>query len=84
MTPRIYCFVNYKCSDRKLIVALAEDGVILATQICSNLFEYHIGISSDNHHDAYDAHYSQGYILEWVDNPRTHKKCTNALKVINC
>lgn len=69
---KIFCFINSgKGSDWVVTNALAEDGEFLASHISSNdtWAKHDIGVHSDWKHDAYKAHYPDGYEVVWVDDP---------------
>ena len=71
--PRIYCWVNSgKGTDWQIVLAMAEDGVVLASHCSSHhVWAMHdIGITSDWKHDAYAKHYPNGFELEWLDDPK--------------
>ncbi len=64
--------------------ALAEDGKGLAGHVSSNRewAKHDIGLTSNWHHEAYDAYYPNGYELEWVGciDDTTHEGWLTALK----
>ena len=67
---KIYCFVNSGAeSDWQNVLAMCEDGNVLASHISSS--EHYarndIGITSDRKHDLYKKHCLDGYKLVWVD-----------------
>ena len=49
--------------------ALAEDGTWLGGHLCSNpsWIRHDMGFDSDWHHEDYNKHYPEGYILEFID-----------------
>ena len=65
--------------------ALAEDGTGLGGHLSSSVdFAKHdMGLTSDWKHDLYDAHYPDGYELEWIDieDIDSHEKFQEALKL---
>lgn len=70
MTPKIYCFVNSgHGTDWQCGMAMAEDGTCLAEHVSSHVewAKHDLGIGSDWKHDAYRAHYPDGYELVWLD-----------------
>ena len=75
MTTKIYCWINNPSPDFMGVLAMADDGVVLAQHISSHkAWAMHdIGITSDWKHDEYRKHCPDGYELEWVDNPETHE-----------
>lgn len=76
------CFPYQWCRHADVIgEALAEDGIGLASHLSSNIdFSKHdMGLTSDWKHDTYAEHYPDGYELEWVADPATHKGWQKAL-----
>lgn len=73
-TPSIYCFINQRSLENYYVMAMAEDGNVLAGHLSSSEMwaRHDIGVTSDWKHDNYAAHYPDGYELEWVDDPRKH------------
>jgi len=74
--PKIYCFVHAVIFDSDVSVhALAEDGTFLAAHVSSSeqFAKHDIGLTSERKHDAYRAHYPNGYELEWIDDPSPGK-----------
>ena len=72
-SPVIYCYAQPSGFGHDVIVyALAEDGECLASHMssCELWAQHDIGINSDWKHDAYRAHYPDGYRLEWVDTDK--------------
>ena len=63
--------------------ALAEDGHCLAEHLSSSVdFAKHdMGLTSDWKHDRYRAHAPNGYILEWVDDPKVHGEWQAAIEL---
>jgi len=55
--------------------ALADDGKALASHLSSGEWysQHDMGFTSDWKHDVYNAHYPDGYELEWVDDLDTHE-----------
>lgn len=78
--PIIYGFNNGGSDDFKLAVALAEDGTVLGTHICSHecYMEHDLGIIEgsrpDRHENDYQKHYPNGYRMEFIEgeNVKTH------------
>lgn len=71
---KIYCFNNGGMPGLYSILAMCEDGHVLAEHASSNDFygKHDIGITSNWKHDRYKAHCPDGYELEWVDKPKKH------------
>lgn len=67
--PIIYCFLNGGSPQMWRVMAIADDGHVLAGHLCSSpvYFKHDLGIGSDWKHDKYREHYPDGYVLEWVD-----------------
>jgi hypothetical protein len=72
---KIYCFCNGGSPGWYVVMAMAEDGHVLASHVCSEegFFKHDIGITSTWKHDIYEAHCPAGYELEWVDEPKQHE-----------
>ena len=73
---KIYAWVNSgRGTDMQFVSAMAEDGTILAGHLSSSesFAKHDIGIGSDWKHDKYDAHYPEGWAIEWVDDPKSHE-----------
>ena len=80
---KIYCFNNGGPEKFLTAMAMAEDGTILATHICSDEYymEHDLGITSNLKHKNYNSHYGEGnWKLEWVEDPPTHKGLQAAYK----
>lgn len=81
--PRIYCFPLWHNPEDGFpygIVALAEDGSLLAQHVSLSLEDakHDIGITSDWQHKHYAEHYPDGYELEWVEDPSSHEDAVAA------
>jgi hypothetical protein len=68
MTPRIYIFPNQHFGGDVLCYAIAEDGKLLASHVCSNesFAKLDLSDSHPSRRDAYVSHYPNGYVLEFV------------------
>ena len=84
-TPRIYiaAFTSGDSHSGRLdCQAVAEDVEGLAE--CSywdlEAAKRGIGLTSDENHTLYSAHYPGGYELEWVNDPASHPGWQRALK----
>lgn len=67
--PKIFITVASRLQTGDLSgVALAEDGVLLASYVSSNetWLQHDMGITSTKQHSKYAAHYPDGYELVWV------------------
>jgi len=73
---KIWCFSTGQNGSFHNVVALCEDGVIVAGHTCSEpaFFEGDIGITTIKKHEAYDSHCGKdNWTLQWVDNPIGHE-----------
>ena len=54
-----------------VVVALAEDGTVLASHVSSNesWARHDIGLTSEWKRDIYSATFPDGYTLTWLDAP---------------
>lgn len=80
---KIYCWVNGgKGTDMQSVIAMCEDGHVLAGHLSSSEYfaKHDIGIDSDWKHKDYKEHCPEGYELEWVDDARTHAGVAEAYK----
>jgi hypothetical protein len=68
---KIYCFINGGNPYFLNVLALADDGNVLAGHASSNEYwaQHDIGINSDWKHNLYKEHFPNGYELVWLDNP---------------
>lgn len=81
--PKIYVFCNSCAPKWHVAYAIAEDGHCLASHVCSDhgFIPHDMGLDPDGwKRELYDAHYPDGYELEWVPNPRTHAGLGDAYK----
>lgn len=71
---KIYCFINGGIPGLYSVMAMAEDGTVLAGHGSSNegWAIHDIGIRGECKHDKYSAHYPDGYELIWVRKPNKH------------
>jgi hypothetical protein len=72
--PKIFCYipgVEGAWKPDKPVCALSEDGDLLAVHVSSNesFAKSDIGVTNpgSHHHEAYRAHYPDGYELVWVE-----------------
>lgn len=56
-------------------LAMAEDGCVLSGHLSSSVewARHDMGITSNWKHDKYQAHYPNGYEVEWVESPLEHE-----------
>ena len=75
MKKKIYCFNNGGIVGLYSILAMCEDGHVLAEHASSNdsWGKHDIGITSGWKHERYKEHCPDGYELEWVDKPKQHE-----------
>jgi hypothetical protein len=69
--PKIFAFSSVKGGGDGLAYAMAEDGTVLGSHLCSNeLYVPHdLGVvagSRPDRHETYAAHYPDGYEMEFV------------------
>ncbi len=86
--PKIYCFSNVVGGGEGVAYAMAEDGTILGSHLCSN--EYYVpkdlgvieGYRPDRH-ETYKKHYPNGYEMEFVKSSDidTHEGLQKAFKL---
>lgn len=83
--PKIYTFINSDDPQEGWmpVVAVSEDGEVLASHVSTNLqwALWDIGMTSGHKHRAYEARYPEGYQLEWVDDPQAHAGVQAAFKL---
>lgn len=82
--PRIYTFCNSCSPEWHGALALAEDGTCLAEHLCSNHgWIYHdLGVNEDGRNrDKYAEHYPDGFVVEFVENPKEHPGVQAAYKL---
>ena len=81
--PRIFVFCNSCRAGLHSMVALAEDGKVLAGHACSDhgWAAHDMGIHEDGwKRDAYAAHYPNGFTVEWAENPLQHEGTLAAIE----
>lgn len=73
--PRIYVFCNSCSHEWHSMLALAQDGTALAGHVCSahGFASHDMGIDEGGwKRDLYAKRYPGGFVVEWVESPRTH------------
>lgn len=74
--PTIYVSTfRYRDQPDVVAFALAEDGTVLRMRLEKDAYAAHRAFGFASHpegHAAYQAHYPQGYRLEWVHSPAHH------------
>ncbi|MGG3987432.1 hypothetical protein [Bacillus smithii] len=80
---KIYCFINGGYENFLNVVALAEDGHVLAEHVSSNEYwaKHDIGVTSDWKHDSYKSFYPNGYEVVWLDDPLADERCVAAIEL---
>lgn len=82
-TPAIYltCRPGGLCPEDVTGLALAEDGTGLCAHISSDpkWAQHDMGLTSTWHHDAYKAHYPDGFELVWIADPEHDERWQAAL-----
>lgn len=74
-TPRVYVFCNSCAPEWHVMLAIADDGHCLASHVCSahGWANHDMGIDEGGwNRERYAEHYPDGFVVEWVENPRTH------------
>jgi hypothetical protein len=74
--PKIFVFINQRYSNGDEVpFAMAEDGAGLASHFCSAGWARHdMGFGGSTwKHEHYNAHYPNGWELEWVDDFDSHE-----------
>lgn len=81
--PKIYCFVNGGRPGWYDVIALHEDGNCLAGHACSAPCwgPHDMGVTSDWKHETYWKFYPEGFVLEWVEDPKGHEGLRRALEL---
>ena len=69
--PKIFCFLNTVRAGEGVAYAMAEDGTVLATHLCSSerFVSHDLGVidgCSPTKHIVYRQHYPDGYDMEFV------------------
>lgn len=83
--PKIYAFNNGGSRDWWYALAIAEDGTVLASHVCSHegFMPHDLGVTSTWKHDLYNAHYPDGWEIEFVsyDDVATHEGLQKAFSL---
>lgn len=69
--PKIYCFSNVRGGGDGIAYAMAEDGTVLGSHLCSHEFYVpgDLGVTEGtrpDRHETYSKHYPDGYDMEFV------------------
>jgi hypothetical protein len=73
MIPKIYVFCNNCSHEWHAMLAMAEDGTVLAEHVCSShgWASHDMGIHPNGwKRELYAAHYPEGFEVLWVEDPR--------------
>lgn len=67
--PKIFCFIQAMNQFGYIVIAIAEDGEVLAEHCSSSegYAKHDIGINSNHKHDQYKKKYPDGYEVEWLN-----------------
>lgn len=77
--PKIFCFNNGGSIGFMSAIAIAEDGNVLGSHLCSSEGWMPIdlgvveGTRKDRHENQYSKHYPDGYEMEWVPTSAIEK-----------
>lgn len=85
--PKIFVFINAPVAENwYAAVALTQDGEFIAHHVSSTIewSKHDMGITSDWKHEKYDAHYPDGYELEWVDGDVREHAGVKAAYELHC
>lgn len=82
--PKIYGFIEHCTAHVVVATALSEDGHVLASceTTTRNWAKHDLGFVSDRCRDLYKRHYPNGYDMEWVENPKRHIRCEQAVNLL--
>lgn len=88
MKPKIYCFSNAIGGGDGIAYAMAEDGAVLGSHLCSHegYVPGDLGVtpgSRPDRHETYLKHYPQGYEMEFVPacDVKFHEGLVKAFKL---
>lgn len=82
--PKIFVFCNCCEYQWHSMVALGEDGKVLAGHICSDHFwaKHDMGIDENGwKRDIYEKHYPEGFEVEWVEEPLKDSRVLAAIEL---
>ena len=85
---KIYCFSNTVDGGEGIAYAMAEDGTVLGSHLCSHegYVPHDLGVnegSRPDRHETYKKHYPNGYEMEFVRNSEidNHEGLQKAFKL---
>ena len=88
MKPKIYCFSNVKNGRDGVAYAMAEDGTVLGSHLCSSesFVPHDLGVaegSRPDRHEEYKKHYPEGYDMEFIraNDIETHEDLQEAFRL---
>jgi hypothetical protein len=85
--PKIFCFIQAVNQFGYIVMAIAEDGEVLAEHCSSSegYAKHDIGVNSNWKHDEYKKKYPHGYELEWLNTDQlgTHAGFQKAVELNN-
>lgn len=81
--PKIFGFCNGGSRGWYEVLAVTEDGTCLASHCCSHpgFGPGDIGVTTNWKHELYWAHYPNGFVMEWVEDPKSHDGLNAALRI---
>lgn len=82
---KIFVFINTYAPGNYISYAISEDGVILSNHLSSSeeWAKHDMGITSPWKHEEYNAHYPQGWEIEFVsyENVASHNELQKAFEI---
>lgn len=80
----IYCFNNGGAAGFYQALAVADDGNVLASHLCSHecFMAHDLGMTSDWKHEEYNKHFgAENWILVWIDDPKDDPRIKKAMEL---
>ena len=80
----IYCLNNGGSVGFYEALAIADDGNVLASHLCSHegYMAHDLGMTSSWKHENYNEHFGEGnWVLVWIDDPANDERIKNALEL---
>lgn len=80
--PKIYAFCNGGSPGWFNCESISEDGVFLASHICSDpgYGPHDLGVTSDWKHKTYKQYYPDGYEVIWIEDTKGDPRLNEAYK----